>query len=114
MGKTYVRRFALIAHSQNFSELEQPDGKSFDKGDDGSVEDAMYSSIQADSLLLNLLERMDDRDKIILMYQVLRESGFNLNHADCAKTLSISRERYMVLLKAVKKRSEKILQISEE
>jgi len=57
---------------------------------------------------------MDDRQKIILLYQVLREAGYNLNHADCAKTLSITRERYMVLLKDVKKRAGKILQMPLE
>ena len=91
--------------------MPKPDGSEFDAGDGEKVVDEMYSAMQADSLLLNLLKGMNDRQKIILMYQLLREAGYNLNHADCAKTLSITRERYMVLVKEVKKRAAKILQM---
>lgn len=104
----------MIATSRNFSEMERPDGTPFDVGDGGQAVEAMNSSMQADLALLTLLKGMNDRQKIILMYQVLRESGFNLNHADCAKTLSITRERYMVLLKEVRKRAGKILQMTDE
>ena len=114
MTKTYLRSIFLIPTSKNFSELESPNGKQFDAGDNGESTDAMYSFIQADAILLTLLLSMDDRQKTILLYQVFREAGYNLNHADCAKTLSITRERYMVLLKDVKKRAGKILQMPLE
>ena len=113
MAKTYIKklkRAIMIAYSENFSEMDFPDGTPFDAGDEGEAADMMYSQVQADALLLSLLSGMNDREKIIMMYQVLRESGYNLNHAECAKTLSISRERYMVVLKGVKKRAAKILQ----
>lgn len=114
MAKTYMRRIHEILEiptSQNFSDFKYPEGEEFNPGDGSSSEDAMISSAQADAYLLSLLKGMDDRDKIILMYQILRESGYNLNHADCAMTLNITRERYMVILKNVKKRAAKILQI---
>lgn len=104
----------MVASSQNFSEMDFPDGEPFDAGDEGEAADMMYSQVQADAHLLSLLRGMNDREKIILMYQILRESGYNLNHAECAKTLSITRERYMVILKGVKKRAAKILQIPLE
>ena len=104
----------MVADSRNFSELELPDGEPFDAGDQGEATDMMYSQVQADAYLLSLLRGMNDREKIILMYQILRESGYNLNHAECAKTLNITRERYMVVLKGVKKRAAKILQIPME
>lgn len=112
--KTYIRSVFILPTSQNFSEMVRPSGEEFDAGDEQEAVDAMYSSIQADSFLLSLLKGMNDRQKIILMYQLLRESGYNLNHADCATTLSITRERYMVLLKEVKKRAGKILQMPIE
>lgn len=93
--------------------MDRPDGTAFDVGDNGNAADEMFSIIKADAFLLHLLKGMNDRDKIILLYQVLRGVGYNLNHEDCAKTLSITRGRYMVLLKAVKKRAEKILQTTE-
>lgn len=114
MAKTYVktlRQIMMVATSQNFSDMELPDGEQFDAGDNGEAAEMMVSQIQADTLLLSLLRNMNDREKIILMYQILRESGYNLNHEECAKTLNITRERYMVVLKDVKKRAAKILQI---
>lgn len=114
MSKRYLRQLMFIPYSQNFSEMQQKDGTEFDAGDDGAGMDAMYSSLQADAALLVLLKGMNDRQKIILMYQVMREAGYNLNHADCAKTLCITRERYMVLLKEVKRRASKILQMPLE
>lgn len=103
-----------MPQSTNWSDMEMPDGEPFDAGDGGEAADMMVSMVQADVYLLSLLRGMSDREKIILMYQILRESGYNLNHADCAKTLNITRERYMVLLKGVKKRAAKILQIPLE
>lgn len=114
MAKTYLRTLAFLAQSVNFSELEFPGGEGFDVGDENKGEDAMFSTVQADAFLMTLLQGFNDRQKIILMYQLLREAGYNLNHADCAKTLNITRERYMVLLKDVKKRAAKILQIPAE
>lgn len=114
MAKTYLRTLVFLAQSTNFSDMKSPDGSEFDAGDEGGAEDLMLGQMQADAFLLALLGGFNDRQKIILMYQLLREAGYNLNHADCAKTLNITRERYMVLLKDVKKRAAKILQIPAE
>lgn len=106
-----MKTLIFLAQSHNFSDMEYPDGKPFDAGDEGEAQEAMLGNMQADAYLLHLLLKMSDRQKIILMYQLLREAGYNLNHADCAQTLGITRERYMTLLKDVKKRAAKILQI---
>lgn len=114
MAKTYIktlRQIMMVASSQNFSDMELPDGEPFDAGDEGEAAEGMVSQIQADMFLLSLLQKMNDREKIILMYQILRESGYNLNHEDCARTLNISRKTYMLALKGVKKRAAKILNI---
>lgn len=114
MAKSYNKTLIYLAQSYNFSDMKFPDGKPFDAGDEGEAEESMIGNMQADAFLLALLLKMGDRQKIILMYQLLREAGYNLNHADCAKTLGITRERYMTLLKDVKKRAAKILQIPIE
>lgn len=114
MPKTYLRTLVFLAQSTNWSDMEFPGGEPFDAGDEGKEQDAMLSTMQADAFLLSLLHGFNDRQKIILMYQLLREAGYNLNHADCAKTFNITRERYMVLLKDVKKRAAKILQMPAE
>lgn len=117
MPKTYLKTLnslLFVAQSTNFGELALADGEPFDAGDEGDAQEQILSHMQADAYLLALLKGMNDRQKIILMYQLLRDSGYNLNHEDCAKTLGITRERYMVLLREVKKRSAKILQIPAE
>lgn len=113
MPKINYKAILMVAESKNFSELEtiDEDGeKGFDVGDNGKAAEQMVSDVHADALLLDMLFRMNDREKIILMYQILRESGYNLNHGDCAKTLSLTREHYMYLLKEVKQKAGKVLQ----
>jgi hypothetical protein len=106
-----------IPESKNFSELAQvnEDGeKEFEAGDGSQASERMVSDLHADAILVDMLFRMNDREKIILMYQILRESGYNLNHGDCAKTLSLTREHYMYLLKEVKLKAAKVLQGVQE
>lgn len=80
----------------------------FDVNDGGSECENLDSKLQADSILLSFLMGFNDRQKIVLLYQVLREAGYNLNHNDCAKTLSLSRENYMASLREVRNRSLKV------
>lgn len=108
-----VKTVLQITTSRNFGELatQTEDGfEEFDIGDSEKAVDDMVSAMQADAYLLTLLSNFNDRQKIILMYQILRESGYNLNHEDCAKTLSLTREHYMSLLKEVRRKAQKIIQ----
>lgn len=114
MAKTYLRTLLFLAQSTNFSDLRYPGGEDFDVGDEGHEEDEMLATMQADAWLMQLLHSFNDRQKIILMYQLLREAGYNLNHSDCADTLALSRSRYMVLLKDVKKRAAKVLGVPDK
>lgn len=112
MPKTYVRSVKiphLIATSRNFSEFEGEEELAVDFGDQNSAVEEMLSIVEADLTLLSLLSRLDNREKVIFLYQVLREAGYNLNHQDCAVTLAITRERYMVLVKDVKQKASKII-----
>jgi hypothetical protein len=119
MPKINYKTLLVIATSKNFSELayktqntldEGQTDREFDIGDNGKAADNMLSDVHADALLLDLLFKFNDRQKIILLYQILREAGYNLNHGDCAKTLSLTREHYMFLLKEVRGKAKKVLQ----
>jgi len=117
MNKVNYKSLVFIPTSKNISEFpeftnDNGEVERFDVGDDGKAKDEVDSNLQADALLLQLLSNMDDRNKIILLYQVLREAGYNLNHDDCARTLNLSREHYMSLVKDVKNKSVKIIQVS--
>ena len=111
------RAILAITESQNFSDLtvkgEDGEEEPFNIGDQNKAEEEMTSTTQVDILLLHLLFNFTDRQKIILLYQILREAGYNLNHEDCAKTLSITREHYMFLLKGVKSKAKKIIQFED-
>lgn len=109
----------FVAESINFSELNSSNTSNldfgeahedFDIGDNGKYSEDIFSKIQADILLFNLLCGLDDRQKIILLYQIVRDSGYGLRHEDCAKTLSLTREHYMFLLKGIKEKAKKIIQ----
>lgn len=97
-------------HTDNKDRDDYRDMEGFDASDNGKAAAQMLSDMQADALMLDLLFKFNDRQKIILLYQVLREAGYNLNHEDCAKTLSLTREHYMFLLKGVKTKARKVLQ----
>lgn len=112
---------ANIPEARSFSQLQaeeqakqDDEDMGYDVGDNGKASEEMMGNLNAELVLLGLLEKFSDRDKIIILFQVIRGSGYHLTHEDCAQTLSITRERYMVLLKSVKKRAAKILQIPAE
>lgn len=112
---------ANIPEARSFSQLQAEEQQKsedqdmgYDVGDGGRAAEEMMGSLNAELLMLGLLEKFSDRDKVIILFQVVRGAGYHLTHEDCAQTLSITRERYMVLLKNVKKRAAKILQIPAE
>lgn len=109
MKKTFLRTTLIIGKSKNFSEYT--DGQ-FDVNDDGKQEERMYSDTNADMILVDLLGKLNDREKIVFLYELLRQSGYGLNGEECAKTLSMSRQWYSKLLKDVRKKAQKTLQNS--
>jgi len=73
-------------------------------------EESMYSRINTEMLVLDLLVKLKDRHKIVFTYLLLKDSGYKITHGDCAKTMSISRQAYMKLVKTVRIKAKKILQ----
>ena len=117
-GQINYERLLQIADSKNFSQLSQigSDGEImlFDVSDDGEGSNAIWNGADAEIILLDLLSKFNDKQKIILLYQVLRECGYKIRHEDCAKSLSLSREWYMTLLKEVMQKARKALQSSSK
>lgn len=96
-----------IAESKNFSEYDSEE--EFEKGDDGQYEESIYAQLCADQTILSILSFLNDRQKIVFMFQLLREAGYGLTHEDCAKTLSMQRVNYMFSLKRVRQKVAKII-----
>ncbi len=105
-----IEELLSLAKSKNFSEYDvlAEDGQ-FDVGDNGSSEDRMYSIVQMDMFLFNLLLNFSERQKIVFLYLLMREAGYNLTHEECARTLSMKRESYMTVMRSVKKKAGKFL-----
>lgn len=111
-----MRSIRYIPESTNFSAITEnvPEENNdellgYEASDGGRQVEQTLSNVQGDQLLISLLLSLDNRDKIVLLYQVLREAGYNLQQEECAKTLSISRSGYVVLVKSVKRKCLKIL-----
>lgn len=103
-----IEEILKIASSKNFSEYDSvSEDNHFDVGDNGIEEEKMYSVLQMDMFLFNLLLNFSERQKITFLYLLMREAGYNLTHEDCARTLSMKRESYMNIVRVVKKKAEK-------
>lgn len=101
----------FIPRSYNFSEIASLDVEDNGDGtispnilfsDNGEAVEKMEDGVEFERLMLQVLSNLSDREKIVFVYQILRDSGFQIDHGSFAKTLDIGRKKYMVLLKEVK------------
>lgn len=104
-----VKKTFYIPQAYSISSFVDSDGKQMDFGDEGASVDLSLEKLDVEITLLRLLSRLSDRQKIILMFLILRESGYDMTHEECAKTISVTREHYMVLLKEVRSKVSKLL-----
>lgn len=112
MSKTTVRlkvsnglnNFVPVAIPFSQVEGEYLDGKTkqVDLSDGGLEAKQMMSNLAYEELIIQVLYNLDLRDKLIFVYQLLRDSGFQINHGSFAKTIHLSRCQYMRILKDVK------------
>jgi len=99
----------FIPQTVNFSALKKTEDdnkiEDFDVGDEGRSVESVENSIDFEKLLLKLLCNLEIEEKLILVYQVLRDYGYQIDHGSFANTLGISRVKYMKMLKVVKMKS---------
>ena len=81
----------------------------FDKGDNGLQSEQMFSKANSESILIKMLESLNDREKIILLYQVMKYFGYDMTQERLAKTLNFSRISYIALWKKVRVKCEKVI-----
>ena len=80
----------------------QSEGGEFDLSDENECMEKMYSKFTSETLMLSLLEKLSDREKIFLLYQVMSLFGFSISQERFAKTLGISRIGYIKKLSSLK------------
>lgn len=83
------------------TEFANEDISSFLPSDEGKACFDAEESIEFEKLLLTVLTHLSETEKIVFLYQLLRDQGFQIDHGSFAKTLSLSRIKYMNVLKDV-------------
>lgn len=105
----------VLPETVNFSEIEEEakkngfDFTSFEVSDMGQQMEDIQDDLQYEKLTIQILANLDQREKIVFMFQLLRDFGFAIDHKSCAKTLEINRQGYMKLLSIVRKKASLIV-----
>lgn len=102
-----LHNYIPIAYT--FSELstETDEGeRPFEISDNGAQANEMLEQQYGTYLLIDILSNLDDREKIIFLYQMIREFGYAVDHGTLAKTLKIHRVTYMDKLKLLREKLE--------
>lgn len=60
--------------------------------------------IEANDLLVFILKQLDDREKIIFLYQIVKENGYEINHDDFAGTMHLEVRNYYTHLKRLREK----------
>jgi hypothetical protein len=76
--------------------------ESFDISDEGKEVEAAYEKLDLENMVVFILDNLDDRDKVIFLFQLLRDNGYHLTHETCAKTMHLNRQWYLDRLAMVR------------
>lgn len=76
----------------------------FDPSDLSSQANKMYDDMEYDTLIVHILYNLSDREKIVFLYQILRDYGHKIDTTSLAKTLKVGRTTYHAVLNSVKKK----------
>lgn len=110
--RTKYQGLGILPISVNFSDLDvesESDELTYDTGDDGKQAEEMYDTLELENSIFQILNNLNDREKVIFLYQLVRESGYRLDHESCAETMHIKRQWYMTMLGHVKYKAKIIL-----
>lgn len=103
----------FIPTTVNFSELDarRVDSPSDDNsrylnepyGDDGGMfVETLEESIDYEKMIVQMIYSLDPNEKLIFMFQLFRDMGYQIDHGSFARALKMSRVKYMNILKMVK------------
>ena len=98
----------ILPISVNFSSLErelEEDSIPFDPSDGGLEEKRLENNLAFEEMIIQLLCNLELREKLIFIFQLLRDNGYQIDHGSFAKTISLSRRQYMRILKDVRLKS---------
>ena len=100
----------FIPKSINFYELEEKE-KSFNDNfnkkdiigsDEGLAVEKMEQDIHFEELIIQMLYSLEGREKVVFLYQLLRDFGYQIDHTSFARTINLKRNQYMNILATVR------------
>jgi hypothetical protein len=98
----------FVPVSINFSQLEkdfEENESEFEPSDNGAQEDKMMDNLVYEEAVVNILCNFEPREQLIFVFQLLRDGGYQLDHASLAKVVNLSRRQYMRILEDVRLKS---------
>ena len=115
-----IRKIPFYGSSINFADLRRNVLETnnidspilFERGDEGEQVENMLAKANAETTLIKILENLNDREKVIFLYQIMKYFGYDITQESLAKTLNFSRISYISLWKRVKVKCEKVLKDS--
>jgi len=99
----------FIPISVNFSELERSfsdDNTKFDPSDNCFNSKRIEDNMEYEEMIIQILYNLEERDKLVFVFQLLRDNGFKIDHGSFAKALKLSRRQYMRILKDLRLKSK--------
>jgi len=91
-----------VNFSQLENEMDEGGIKKYDPGDGGLEVRRLENGLHYEELVVQILCNLEEREKIIFLFQLLRDSGFQIDHGSCAKAVNLSRRQYMRVLEDVR------------
>lgn len=98
----------MIPLSINFSQLQKQleDGDiSYEPSDDGFERKRLEDNLQYEEMVVQILLNLEEREKLIFIFQLLRDNGYQIDHGSFAKITNLSRRQYMRVLDDVRLKS---------
>jgi len=95
----------FVPISVNFSALEKKlgnDDSEYDPGDNCLEQERLTDGMQYEEMVVQILCNLEDREKLIFIFQLLRDNGYQVDHGSFAKVVSLSRRQYMRVLETVR------------
>lgn len=95
----------FVPVSVNFSSLEKEftnQEEIANPGDHGLESSRLENNLAYEELVVQILCNLDAREKLVFIYQLLRDDGYQIDHSSFAKTINLSRSQYMKTLDLVR------------
>lgn len=98
----------FVPISVNFSQLEKEyegNESAYSPSDDGLETERLENNMQYEEMVVHILSNLELRDKLVFAFQLLRDGGYQIDHASFAKAIHLSRRQYMRILSEVRLKS---------